>query len=220
MAQSNYNETGDEGRGTREFKVCSLKFKVFGIFILFQSIASPLFSQELNCRVEITSQRLQTADPKIFQTLKVSLIEFLNNRKWSNEVFSLEEKIECSMFINIMEEVATNTYRAQVNVQSSRPVFNSDYSTLMFNHSDKDWVFTYTEYQPLDFNENDFMSNLTSMLAFYAYLIIGLDYDSYSLNGGTPYFEKAQMVVNTIPPNMPSDIAPGWKPFDSERNRF
>jgi len=178
------------------------------------------FGQELNCKVEITSAKLQTTDPKVFQTLKTSVYEFMNNRKWTNDVFKPEEKIECSMFINVTEEVATNVFRAQVNIQSSRPVFNSDYNSVLLNHVDKDWVFEYTEYQPLEFNENDFISNLTSMLAYYAYLIIALDYDSYSLYGGTPWYQKAQTIVNTIPSNLSSEQAPGWKPFDNDKNRY
>ncbi|HXH19699.1 MAG TPA: DUF4835 family protein [Chitinophagales bacterium] len=188
------------------------------LFLLLLSTSS--YPQELNCKVEITAQKLQTTDIKIFRTLETSVYEFMNNRKWTNDVFRQEEKIECSLFINVTEEVATNVFRAQVNIQSSRPVFNSDYNSVLLNHIDRDWVFEYSEYQPLEFNENDFISNLSSMLAFYAYLIIGLDYDSYSLNGGTPYLQKAQTIVNTIPSNLSSDAAPGWKPFDNDKNRY
>lgn len=189
------------------------------LFLLILFFPSAV-AQELNCKVEITSQKLQTTDPKVFQTLRSSIYEFMNNRKWTNDAFKAEEKIECSLFINVMEETGVNVYRAQVNIQSSRPVFNSDYNSVLLNHVDKDWVFSYTEYQPLEFNENDFISNLTSMLAYYAYLIIGLDYDSYSLYAGTPCYQKAQTVVNTVPSNLSSEQAPGWKPFDSDKNRY
>lgn len=191
-----------------------------GSALLLVLFTPALSGQELNCKVEITSAKLQTADPKIFQTLKTSVYEFMNNRKWTNDNFRMEERIECSMFINVTEETNVNVFKAQVNVQSSRPVFNSDYQTVLLNHIDKEWVFEYTEFQPLDFNENDFISNLTSMLAYYAYLIIGLDYDCYSLNSGTPFYQKAQTIVNTVPSNLSSDIVPGWKPFDNDKNRY
>ena len=200
----------------RKLKIENWKF----FSILFVFLSSAAFSQELSCNVEITAQKLQSTDPKVFKTLKTSVYEFLNSRKWTDDVFRVEERIECSLFINVTEETSLNIYRAQLNIQSSRPVFNSDYSSVLLNHIDKDWVFGYSEYQPLNFNENDFISNLTSMLAFYAYLMIGLDYDSYSLNGGTPYYQKAQTIINTIPSNLSSDLAPGWKPFDNDKNRY
>lgn len=204
-----------------QFAVCSLQFFNLQLFLFLFILFSPAaYSQELNCKVDITSAKLQTTEAKIFQTLKTAIYEFMNNRKWTNDAFKPEEKIECSLFINVTEELSTNVFRAQVNIQSSRPVFNSDYNSVLLNHVDKDWVFAYSEYQPLDFNENDFLSNLTSMLSYYAYVIIGLDYDSYSLNGGTPYFQKAQTIVNTIPSNLTSDAAPGWKPFDNDKNRY
>lgn len=193
-----------------------LLFKVCFLIFLFQ----PSFSQELKCTVEVIAQKLQTTDPKVFKTLRTSIYEFMNNRKWSNDVFRTEEKIECSLFINVTEETSVNVFRAQVNIQSSRPVFNSDYNTVLLNYADRDWVFEYTEYQPLEFNDNAFTSNLTSLLAFYAYIFIGLDYDSYSYNGGTLYYQKAQTVVNTVPANFGSDVAPGWKPFESNKNRY
>lgn len=178
------------------------------------------FAQELKCTVQINAQKLQTTEARVFKTLESHAFEFMNNRKWTDDVFLNEEKIECSVFINITEELGTDKFRAQVSIQSSRPAFNSAYNTVLLNFADKDWVFNYVEYQPLDFNENAYISNLTSMLAFYAYIIIGLDYDSYSLKGGTPYFVKAQSVVNNVPSNLSSEDAPGWKPFDSNRNRY
>lgn len=177
-------------------------------------------AQELKCTVEINVQKLQTTDPKVFQTLETAIFEFMNTRKWTNDAFSTQERIECSIFINVIEESSTNIFRATVNVQSSRPVFNSDYNSVLFNFVDKDWIFEYKEFEALEYSDNDFRSNLTAMLAYYAYLIIGLDYDSYSLNGGTPYFQKAQTVVNSIPSSMNSDVAPGWRPFENDNNRY
>jgi hypothetical protein len=112
--------------------------------------------------------------------------------------------------------LSIDRFRAQVAIQSSRPVYNSDYQTVTFNWVDKDWEFSYVEYQPLEFNENIVLNNLTSMLAYYAYIIIGLDYDSFALNGGTTYLQKAQKIVN----NSQNASEKGWKPYDGIRNRY
>jgi len=204
-----------------KFGVSSLKLlpRIF-IFLLPVLSSLPAFSQELKCNVTITAVKLQATEPKIFKTLETSVFEFLNDRKWTNDTYRAEEKIECSMFINVTEELGANIFRAQITIQSSRPVFNSDYSTVLLNHADNEWVFEYTEFEPLNFNENDFISNLTSVLAYYAYVIIGLDYDTYSLNGGTQYFQKAQAIVNSIPTNINSELAKGWKPFEGDKNRY
>lgn len=190
------------------------------LLFLIQFLSLQAVSQELNCTVKINTQRLQITEARVFQTLENHVYEFLNNRKWTDDVFKNEERIECSIFINVTEELSSDKFRAQVNVQSSRPTFHSSYNTVLFNYADKDWVFNYTEFQPLDFNENAFITNLTSMLAFYAYVIIGMDYDSYSLKGGTPYFVKAQSIINNVPSNLGSENAPGWKPFEGNRNRY
>lgn len=205
-----------------KFKVLSFKFPARKTFFTFLVLlfANTSFAQELKCTVEIIAQKLQTTDVRVFQTLETAIFEFMNTRKWTSDVFRTEERIECSIFINVTEESSANIFRAQVSVQSSRPVLNSDYNSVVFNFADKDWIFEYKEFEPIEFSDNDFRSNLTAMLAYYAYLIIGLDYDTYSLNGGTPYFLKAQAVVNSIPSNLGSDIAPGWRPFESVNNRY
>lgn len=176
-------------------------------------------AQELNFKVQVITQRLQNVDARIFTTMETSIFEWFNNRKWTDDQFSAEERIEVSMLINVTDELGAGRYRATANIQVSRPVYNSSYNTPTFNYSDKDWVFEYVEYQPIQFNENQFQDNLSSMLAYYAYLALGLDYDTYSLKGGTDYFQKAQNILNTIPPNV-SEEAPGWRPFDSQRNRY
>ncbi|MDX2002559.1 MAG: DUF4835 family protein [Chitinophagales bacterium] len=182
-------------------------------------LGSRLFGQELNMQVDVVAQKLTTADPKIFQTFRTTVYEFMNNRKWTSDNFQQNERIDCKMQINITEQLGTNTFRATATIQSSRPVFNSTYQSVILNWADKDWVFDYTEYQPIEFNENVFNTNLGSMLAFYAYAIIGLDYESYSLKGGTPHFLKAQAVMNAVPATL-GDKAPGWRPFEGQRNRY
>ena len=189
--------------------------------LLFVFIAVLCFgevnAQELNCQVIVNSRKLTNLDPQKFQTLRTDIFEFMNNRKWTDDEFDITERIECSININLEEEERTDRYRAIVTIQASRPVYNSSYKSVLLNHSDKDWIFDYTEFEPLEYSDNANLSNLTSMLAYYAYMIIGLDYDSFSLNGGTPYFTKAQTIVNNISSN--SEF-PGWSPIDGTRNRY
>jgi len=179
-----------------------------------------LQSQELNCQVEIVSTKLQQTDAKIFKTLEQSIFEFMNNQNWSSAIFEPYEKIECAIHITIVEELSSDKFKAKLAINASRPIHNSSYNSVLLNHIDNNFVFEYAEYQNLDYNENIYMSNLTSVLAYYAYVILGLDYDSYSQKGGTPFFNKAQAIVNSIPPNLSTDEAPGWKPYESQRNRF
>lgn len=175
-------------------------------------------AQELNAQVLVKANNLQTADPKMFITLEKDLKEFLNNRKWTDEVYRSEERIECSFLINIIEEVSSTRFKASVTIQSNRPVYNTSYNSTLLNHQDKDWEFDYAEYQPLDFNETAYLSELTSLVAFYVYTIIGIDHDSFSRQGGTPYYNKAQEVVN----NAQSSRSKGWKSMDDNKrnNRF
>jgi hypothetical protein len=143
----------------------------------------------------------------------------MNNRKWTQDVYANNERIECSIFLNITEDDGSGKFSATVNVQSSRPVFNTSYNSVLLNHADQSWRFEYVQFQPLIFTEGTYTDNLTSLLAFYAYLIIGLDYDSYSLKGGSLYFQKAQEVVNLIPQN--GEFAGGWRQADGNlRNRY
>lgn len=176
-----------------------------------------LNAQELNCRVNVSAARLQTADPKIFKTLSEDLTKFMNDRKWTDNTYEDDEKIECTINIVITDEKSSDIYSAQATIQANRPVFNSDYKTTLINFSDERFTFQYVESQALDFNPNDYLNELTSLMAYYAYTIIGLDYDSFSKNGGNPYFLKAQAVVNNAQNNSGSD---GWKPFSTTINRY
>ncbi len=178
-----------------------------------------LKAQELNCKVQIIAQKVTTTDPKVFKTLETAIFEFMNNRKWTPDVFKPQERIDCSLIINITEDLGGNNYKATANMQLSRLGYNSSYSSPLMNYADGSFNFTYVEYQPIEFNENMFNSNLASLLAFYSYVMIGLDYDSYSLKGGTPHFNKALTVLNNVPQNLAGDQSTGWKPFDGLRNR-
>jgi hypothetical protein len=188
------------------------------IFIIFLfTIANLLHAQELKCVVKINTPKLQNADPRVFQTLQKAIFEFMNNKKWTTDLFENHEKIECNMLINVNEETGNDKYKLQVTIQSSRATFNSNYNTTLFNFADKDLEIQYVEYQPLEYTDNKYSSNLTSILAYYAYTIIGLDYDSFSPKGGTVYFEAAKNIVT----QMQNQDEAGWKPFEKNlKNRY
>lgn len=175
-------------------------------------------AQELNCNVIVNvGPQVETTERRVFQDMETAFFQFLNNRRWTNDVFTNEERINCNLIITIESRPAVGNFTASVQIQSSRPVYNSNYESLLFNFADRDWQFEYTESQPLEFNDNSFTNNITSMLAFYAYVIVGLDYDTFEKLGGSPYFEKAQLTVN----NTQQANRPGWSQFEGNfRNRF
>ncbi len=185
------------------------------LFILFISYLN-LWAQELKCGVEVVTPKLQLNDPKVFEVLKTSVFEFMNNRKWTDDVFQEEEKIEVNLLINITEEISATRFRATFTIKSVRPVHNSSYNSVLFNHVDDEIEFSYEQYQPLTYNDNTFIDNLTATLAFYSYMVVGLDYESFSPGGGTPYFQKAQNIVN----NAQNTSEPGWKAFEKSFNRY
>jgi len=174
-------------------------------------------AQELNCIVTVATPQIESSDKKIYETLQAAIYEFMNSKKWTNYNFATEERIECTILITISDRSA-DVFKGTIQVQSRRPIYKSSYNSVMLNLIDKDLQFTYQEYQSLDFNENTFTNNLTSVLGYYAYLIIGLDFDSYQLKGGTAFYEKAQTVVT----NAQSAVEPGWKAFEStsQKNRY
>lgn len=187
------------------------------IIIFLWSSGAALQAQELNCIVTINvGPRVQTTDRSVFTDMKNAFQQFLNTRKWTNDNYLAHEKINCSILININDMPAIGIFSASVQVQAARPVYNTNYSSLTFNFADRDWEFDYLESQPLEFNDNMYTSNITSMLAFYAYTIIGMDYDTFSELGGTPYFQRALQVVN----NAQSSNRPGWQSVGSIRNRY
>lgn len=183
---------------------------------LFIVNSSFVFSQELICNVNVTSNKIQSSDKQKFNTLQSAIREFMNNRKWTNEIFKDDERIECNISINILEELSTDQYKASINIQSSRPIFNSSYYSPLLTYIDEDFNFKYTEFQTLEFNENSSISNLTSVLAYYAYIIIGLDFYTFSLEGGASYLQKAKDIVN----NSQNNGEPGWKAFENNKNRY
>jgi hypothetical protein len=164
----------------------------------------------------VLSQQVQGTDKRVFTTLQTSIYEFMNNKKWTNDNYKNDERIECSLLINVTERPSVDEFKATIQVQSTRPIFKTSYNSTVLNFNDQDFQFKYIENQPLDFQDNMFMSNLTSVLGFYAYVIIGMDYDTYSLNGGTTFLQKALQIVN----NAQNTAEPGWRAFESNKNRY
>ncbi len=186
------------------------------LVLAFMLLASEGRTQELNCTVSVISPQLQNVEKRIFETMQNDIRQFLNSTPWTSETFKQEERIECSILINISERIGTDRYKGTIQVQASRPAFNTSYSSTMFNIMDQDFTVVYLESQQLQFQENQHISNLTSILAYYAYLIIGMDYDSFSEKGGEPYFQKCLQIVN----NAQNESERGWKAFEGTKNRY
>jgi hypothetical protein len=194
------------------------------IIFLLLAAQSSVFAQELNARVTVVSTRVSTqVNRNTFVTLQTALINFLNNRKWTGDAFLRNEKIDCNFILNLDQGGEPNVYTASLSIQAARPVFNSSYLCPLLSYQDENIAFKYIEFQQLEFNENrvsgsdPLVSNLTAVLAYYAYMILGFDYDSFSLRGGDPWFQKAQNIVNNAPDGR--NIS-GWKAFDGIRNRY
>lgn len=181
-------------------------------------------SQEIQARLTVVTSKISTqVDKKVFQTLQTNLTNFINNRKWTTDSYQPNEKIQCNFLLNIDQELGDNVYKAFLTIQAARPAYNSDYQSPLINYQDDNVVFRYQEFQPIEFNENRIQgtdpltSNLTAVLAYWIYMILGFDYDSFIIRGGDPYFIKAQHIVNNAPESR--DIT-GWKNFESLRNRY
>ncbi len=179
----------------------------------------PLFakSQELRCNIQITSSKVQGTNKQIFQTLQVAINEFMNGRTWSNYKYTNTERIECSILFNI-QNYSVDQFTGTLQVQVRRPVYNSSYNSVLFNYVDNDLDFRYIEYQPLEFSETSHLSNLTSLLAFYANLIMGLHFDSFGLKSGSEFYQRAEKIVN----NAQSANEKGWRAGESpgRKNRY
>jgi hypothetical protein len=192
-----------------------MKYASLIILSLFLLSANS-FAQELRCNVTVSAQRIQGANQNLFRTMQSDIYEFMNTRKWTDHVYGYDEKLKCNIMILLEEQLSADEFRGSIQVQLIRPVFDSSYETTILNIKDNDFRCRYVEFQPLEFNETSNRDNLTNILAFYAYVILGFNYDTFSLDGGTPYFEKAQAIVNNSQ-NLP---VKGWKSFESERNRY
>ena len=173
-------------------------------------------AQELQCEVRVSSNKIQGSDRTIYQNLQTSLHEFINNTKFTEINFRQAEKIECSMLVDVTSREG-NYFTAEISLALRRPVFKSNYSTPLFNYIDRRFYFEYMDGQPLDFNPNSFISNLTSTIGFYVYVFLGLDFDSFSPNGGDPFFAIAENIANTAPQE--ADSENGWS-SSGRNNRY
>lgn len=186
---------------------------IISVFFLVISFLSS--AQEFNCVVKVISPQVQETDKHIYEALENIIFDFVNNRKWSNHIFEMEERVECTMMLNIKSR-DMNTFTGELNVILRRPVFNTSYNSILFNYVDKDIQFDYVENQPLDYADNTFSNNLTSVLAYYSYILLGLDGDSFSSLGGSDYYQNAKAVVDAAQ----NANEAGWQAFQSQKNRF
>lgn len=191
------------------------------LFLMLISICtlSILGAQELNVDVKILTPKLQTTDPKVFETLEQEIREYMNNQKWTDDEYEQEERIDVNIQITINKELDATTFEAELSIQASRPVYQSSYESVLLSHRDVNFKFIYEQYQPIQFTENSYNDNLSSMLSYYAYIILGMDYDSFEEFGGTPYFQKAQEILNNIPSGAAATFK-GWRSLDGNRNRY
>jgi hypothetical protein len=174
-------------------------------------------AQELNATVKVNYQQVQLVDPSVFATLEQAVTEFLN-QKWTNDIYEIEERIDCNFILTLQKEISATSFEMNLAVQSSRPIFGTDQSTALLNTIDGYVTFDYEQFQPLQFSENRFDNNLTSILAFYVNIILGMDYDSFSPSGGEPYFQKAQEIVNNVPSGLYGTYL-GWSSTDASNSR-
>lgn len=188
----------------------------FVLFFLLVITSFMSYAQEFRCTVQVVAPSVQGTNRGVFETLQKEIMEFINGQKWTDHNYKAEERIDCSILINIREMIGSDEFKGTMQIQSRRPVYNSSYSTTIINYLDQNLSFRYVEFEPLIYNPANIESNLVGMLAYYAYIILGYDYDSFSQRGGTPYFQKAEQIVSV----MQNAREAGWRSFESTRNRY
>lgn len=192
-----------------------MKYRLF--VFLFSLLTTAGYSQELNCTVEVITPQIQGTQTRIFETLENVIFEFMNNQRWTGDTYDTHERIECNLLLTITDGTPTSTeFKGNLQVQSFRPVYNSSFKSQVINMVDDNVEFTFQENSILRFTPDYFTDNLTNILAYYAYMIIGYDYDTFDLEGGTKFFSIAQQIVN----NAQNASHPGWKGFEDNRNRY
>ena len=187
------------------------------LIIVFLSLPGLLFSQELNCKVSINYSSIPSPNKEMFNSMRQAIYEFVNNTNWTQDAFNNEERIDCTIMIRLDQQNSTDDFSGSISVQSSRPAYKTLYESPILNIFDDQLRFQYVEFETLEFNENNHNSNLTSILAYYAYIIIGMDYDTFSLKGGEEYFLKSQKIVSNA---QNDNNATGWKSFEGLDNRY
>jgi len=186
------------------------------LYIFIYILTLQVSAQELNCTVAINADQLQNSNNQVFSTLETAVSEYLNNTKWTNKNYKVQEKIKCAITLNILEQPSSNQFSGNIQIQVSRPIFNSTYQSPILNFKDDNLSFTYNEFQQLIYNENSFESNLVSILTFYAYTILGIDADTFALNGGQEYHKSAEKVMNVAQQGGFS----GWNRIDGNNTRY
>lgn len=186
------------------------------LFFLVFLLTSGLFAQEFSCKVRINTQQVQGFDRSVVTNLKTAISDFMNNRKWTNYNFAPEERIECTLLFNVSRIISSDEFKGTFNIVMQRPVYKTDYRSPLLNMIDKNIRFKYQPSQAMNFSENTFSNNLTSLLAFYSYMMLGIDFDSFAPDGGTVFYEKAMNVVQTAQ----NSGFTGWQSYESEKNRY
>ena len=192
-----------------------LKSLRYSFFIFLILCTKTVYSQELNCNVQISAQKIQGSNRQVFESMQRDIYEFMNNTVWTNHVFSYAERVDCNILINLTDQLSADEFKGTIQIQLRRPVFNTTYNSTMLNFIDNNFQFRYVEFQPLEFDPNSYRSSLVSVLAYYTYVILGFDYDSFSFEGGTEFFQIAEKIVT----NAQNASEPGWKPYDGSRNK-
>lgn len=194
-----------------------MNYKVLFLFIA-AFLTSDLFAQEFNVKVRIQTPQLKMADSRLFKQMEKTITDFYNKTKWTNDDFEDHERIEANLVINITNDLSTSAFTADFSIQSLRPVYKSSYKTQTFNWIDKNYSFSFEEMQPLNVSTNVFIDDLTAILTYYGYFMLGMDYDSFSNFGGTPYFEKAREVVESVP--LTNQNIRTWNSQGKENNKY
>ena len=192
--------------------LCRIKYYLIIFLVLLPAI---IRAQELNCNIQISAQRIQGSNRQVFESMQKDLFEFMNNTVWTNHVFNYAERIDCNILINLTDQLSADEFKGTIQIQLSRPIFNTTYNSTLLNFIDNNFQFKYVEFQPLEFDPSTYKSSLISVLAYYTYMVLGFDYDSFAPLGGTEFFQMAEKIV-TNAQNAPEQ---GWKPYDGSRNR-
>jgi|AntAceMinimDraft_2_1070361.scaffolds.fasta_scaffold00257_5 hypothetical protein len=190
--------------------------KTIIVIVIYIAGLAPGFSQEFLGNIQIQHQQVEGVDPSVFTNMQTSIFEFMNNRVWSSYNFKIEERIEFTMVITISEVQGSDIFRGSINLVLQRPIYGTDYNSVVINIVDNDVRFEFIPYQSMEYSDGTYTNNLTSILAFYAYFMLGLDFDTYSLEGGTQFYEKAMAVVISAQ----NSNTKGWQAFEGPRNRY
>lgn len=189
--------------------------QLFSLLIFFSMISS-IVAQELSCLIDVNSRQVEGSERTMFENMQRAIFELVNGQKWTREEYEPEERIECSILINLEERVSANEYRGNIQIQASRPIYNTSYKSPIVNIRDENFTFQYNQFEPLQFTQGTYSGELAQVLAYYVYIILGYDHDSFAPEGGTVYFQQAQRIVA----DAQNSKYEGWQAFQSQRNRY